>query len=57
MVGVNISLSYFHPGGADITQVKIISHTGMAESYFAKQACHNKQQQKLFKTPFLLLLF
>ena len=29
MVGVNISHSYFHPGGAHITRVKIISHTGM----------------------------
>ena len=28
MVGVNISHSYFHPGGAHITRVKIISHTG-----------------------------
>ena len=28
MVGVNISQSYFHPGGAHITWVKIISHTG-----------------------------
>ena len=28
MVGVNISHSYFHPGGAHITWVKIISHTG-----------------------------
>ena len=27
MVGVNISHSYFHPGGAHITWVKIISHT------------------------------
>ena len=26
MVGVNISHSYFHPGGAHITRVKIISH-------------------------------
>ena len=30
MVGVNISHSYFHPGGAHITWVKIISHTGTA---------------------------
>ena len=29
MVGVNISHSYFHPGGAHITWVKIISHTGL----------------------------
>ena len=29
MVGVNISYSYFHPGGAHITRVKIISHTGI----------------------------
>ena len=28
IVGVNISHSYFHPGGAHITWVKIISHTG-----------------------------
>ena len=26
MVGVSISHSYFHPGGAHITWVKIISH-------------------------------
>ena len=32
MVGVNISHSYFHPGGAHITWVKITSHTG---SYLA----------------------
>ena len=29
MVGVNISHSYFPPGGAHITWVKIISHTGI----------------------------
>ena len=28
MVEVNISHSYFHPGGAHIMWVKIISHTG-----------------------------
>ena len=29
MVGVNISHSYFHPGGAHITRVKIKFHTGI----------------------------
>ena len=33
MVGVNISHSYFHPGGAHITWVKIISHTGSYLAY------------------------
>ena len=32
MVGVNISHLYFHPGGAHITWVKIISHTGKSKA-------------------------
>ena len=35
MVGVNISHSNFHPRGAHITWVKIISHTGSSRLLLA----------------------
>ena len=41
MVGVNVSHSYFHPGGAHITRVKIISHTCLLLQ-FRMPSCYMK---------------